>query len=307
LISRTVELGSGAERSGSIVFDVDWNGATRIAPYTTDTTNIGGTTTANAATTITGSSTNFWGTGADALQVGDQVSLSSASSTYATVVSIASGTSMVVSAALGDGTSQTINRRRPTLNVANNFFANGGGLLLGAPAAGVVQPASGQIVNGSATAGVAIQGTKTNDSANAGDFGQDASVSRLASAATAVTSATALNVTASALSLTAGDWDVQGTVCFVSAATTSVTNFTAAVSKTSATLPAADTTGVPTSGEYINQNDIAAMIPSGTNCFTIPAVRESLSGTTSIYLVAKSSFSVSTQTVYGSLTARRAR
>src|SRR5581483_3315903 len=70
-----------------------------------DITNIGGTTTANATTTITGSGTTF----TTSLGIGDRISLSSASSTYATVTAIASDTSLTVDTALGDGTSQTIN------------------------------------------------------------------------------------------------------------------------------------------------------------------------------------------------------
>lgn len=152
-----------------------------------------------------------------------------------------------------------------------------------------------------------FRGTTTNDDPTAGYMGEYTLTSRLASAATSVTTATALNVTASALSLTKGDWDVTGTVCYVAAATTSVTQLIAALSKTSATLPAADTTGVPTAGEYINQQDTAANIITGTRCVDMPPVRVSLTATTSIYLVGKAAFSVSTMTVYGSATARRIR
>lgn len=70
-------------------------------------TNIGGTTTANATKTITGVGTTF----TTSLSVGDRISLSSASTTYATVLSIASDTSLTVSANLGNGTSQTINKQ----------------------------------------------------------------------------------------------------------------------------------------------------------------------------------------------------
>lgn len=64
-----------------------------------------GTTTANASTTITGSGTLFL----SEIGIGDRISLSSASSTYAYVTAIASDTSLTVSTALGNGTSQTIN------------------------------------------------------------------------------------------------------------------------------------------------------------------------------------------------------
>jgi hypothetical protein len=152
-----------------------------------------------------------------------------------------------------------------------------------------------------------ITGTATNDSAAAGVIGEYIQASRVKSAATGATSTTTLNVTASALSLTAGDWDVSGCVVFLAAATTSVTLLKAAISKTSATLPATDTIGVPTSGEVSGQISTAANIATGDNSLVMPTCRISLSGTTNIFLVANATFSVSTLTVYGSLNARRVR
>jgi len=65
-----------------------------------------GTTTANASTTITGSGTSF----TTEIAIGQRIALSSAPTVFATVLTIASNTSMTVSVALGDGSSQTINR-----------------------------------------------------------------------------------------------------------------------------------------------------------------------------------------------------
>lgn len=73
-----------------------------------DISGVGGTTTANAATTITGSSTQFL----NDFGLGDRVSLSSSAGTYATVTAIASNTSMTVSSALGNGSSQTLNKKQ---------------------------------------------------------------------------------------------------------------------------------------------------------------------------------------------------
>lgn len=73
---------------------------------------ITGTTTANATTTITGSSTVFL----YQVSVGDQIALSSASTTFATVTAVASNTSLTVDTALGDGTSQTIIVRRTLIS-----------------------------------------------------------------------------------------------------------------------------------------------------------------------------------------------
>ncbi len=85
---------------------------------TADLSNIGGTTTANGTTTITGVGTSFL----TRLGVGDRISLSSAPSTYMTVVAIASNTSLTVSSALGNGTTQTINRKS---SIARFDDANG--------------------------------------------------------------------------------------------------------------------------------------------------------------------------------------
>lgn len=67
-----------------------------------------GTTTVNASTTVTGSSTRF----TEELAIGDHIAVSSAATTFARVTAIASNTSCTVSTALGNGTSQTIVRRR---------------------------------------------------------------------------------------------------------------------------------------------------------------------------------------------------
>ena len=72
-----------------------------------DVTDIGGTTTVNASTTVTGVGTTFL----SSLGVGDRISVSSAASTYAFVTAIASDTSLTVDENLGNGTSQTINKK----------------------------------------------------------------------------------------------------------------------------------------------------------------------------------------------------
>ncbi len=73
-----------------------------------DVTDVGGTTTANASTTITGIGTNFL----NALGLGDRIALSSAPSTYATITSITDNATLTVDTPLGNGTAQTINVKR---------------------------------------------------------------------------------------------------------------------------------------------------------------------------------------------------
>lgn len=168
---------------------------------------------------------------------------------------------------------------------------------------------NGTLVTLSAAAGVAIHGSNTNDSAAAGYIGEIASQTRIESNRTTIASATPTNVTNSALSLTAGDWDIDGTVVFYSN-TNTVTDFTAAISKTSATLPAADTSGVPTSGEVKLINDTAAnaLGAAGRYALRLPTTRASISATTSFYLVAQSTYTLGTSMeLYGSIIARRVR
>lgn len=73
-----------------------------------DVTNVVGTTTVNGSTTITGSGTSF----VMDFGIGDFISVSSAASTYARITAIASATSMTVDTALGNGSSQTMNKKQ---------------------------------------------------------------------------------------------------------------------------------------------------------------------------------------------------
>ena len=68
---------------------------------------LSGTTIANATTTIIGVGTQFL----TELTVGDRISLSSAPTSYATVLTIVSALSLTTAVSLGDGTVQTLTRR----------------------------------------------------------------------------------------------------------------------------------------------------------------------------------------------------
>lgn len=96
-----------------------------------------GTTTANASTTITGSSTLFLSD----VGIGDRISLSSSAGTYAIVTAIASDTSLTVSAALGNGTSQTINIKRSIFRLDDSssvmkFLVDDRGYIFASPPVG---------------------------------------------------------------------------------------------------------------------------------------------------------------------------
>ena len=90
-----------------------------------DETNIGGTTSANNTTTIAGSGTSFL----SKLGIGDRISLSSAPTTYATVTTIVSDTSLTVSSPLGNGTTQTINAKHTAFRVEN--YSNNVQMIIG--------------------------------------------------------------------------------------------------------------------------------------------------------------------------------
>lgn len=77
---------------------------------------ITGTTTVNSSTTVTGTSTIF----AEELGIGDEISVSSAAGTYARITAIASATSLTVDQALGNGSSQTINKKEALASWQNS-------------------------------------------------------------------------------------------------------------------------------------------------------------------------------------------
>lgn len=95
-------------RRGETCFGPDKLGCAAVTIQTHPDHTIEGTTTANATTTITGSSTQF----EDDISPGDQIALSSSSSTFATVLTQTSDTALTVDTALGAGTTQNIIRRR---------------------------------------------------------------------------------------------------------------------------------------------------------------------------------------------------
>jgi hypothetical protein len=115
--------------------------------------------------------------------------------------------------------------------------------------------------------------------------------------AVALTSNTVANVTS--MSLPAGDWNIFGVLGFLPAASTSITQVTGGSSSTSATLDAMGTSFNMTS---------AAVVPGAVGQeLPLPTARVVLTVPTTIYLVARAVFSVSTMGAYGKLCARRAK
>ena len=143
-----------------------------------------------------------------------------------------------------------------------------------------------------------IPGVTTNSSAPTGYIGEYVESTVALGAAVSLTTGVVTNITS--ISLTAGDWDVSGVILMDSGATTNVTRVTAGISSTSAT---ADIT----KGYYSHIH--AGYVPGGGQFRAMPlnTSRFSLSGTTTIYLVALANFTVSTCIAYGTISARRVR
>ena len=149
--------------------------------------------------------------------------------------------------------------------------------------------------------GAIVKGTTTSDNAAAGMVGEYIESAIAIGTNTALTTATATNLTS--VSLTAGDWDVGGNIQFGGAATTTVTYLSAGLSDTSATLQSAPTSRL--TQLYCANGTAFASLPVG---LTVGPVRFSLAAATTIYLVGQANFSVSTAMMSGGhLWARRRR
>jgi len=145
------------------------------------------------------------------------------------------------------------------------------------------------------TAGNGIIGATTATNPSAGTVGEHIAVT-VPTPGVALTTNVVANITSQLLQ--AGDYDVSGQCNFLAAATTSMTVEACGVSTTSATLGTQET---------FTQNATAAMV-IGAN-FTsqvAPLRRIKIIAPTTIYLVARGAFTVSTLRAYGSLKIRRA-
>lgn len=120
--------------------------------------------------------------------------------------------------------------------------------------------------------------------------------------AVALTTATPANVTS--ITLTPGDWDISALINFNPAASTSVTNITSSVSLTTATL-SGQTGGNGLGTDPTNAWNQAASVPAAVMGQDVPVVRLSITKTTTVFLVAQATFTVSTMSAYGTIRANR--
>jgi hypothetical protein len=144
-----------------------------------------------------------------------------------------------------------------------------------------------------------LVGSSTNDSATAGNIGENLQSTVASGSAVSLGSGSPSNMTS--LALTAGDWDVSGTMSFVPGASTSITALLGGLSSTTTAFDLA------TPGYFVAQRG-AAYVPGANQCnLTVGPVRISLSASTTYFFVAQGIFTVSTLGAFGILRARRAR
>jgi hypothetical protein len=218
------------------------------------------------------------------------------SSAVPTAVSVSNcaGTSSALNYTGGSGFS--CNGSINALTVSGNAVGTSGGTI---PLLNGVNTWSGAqtfsaLITPSPTIG--IKGTAGNDSANAGSIGEIVSST---ATAVAITSNTATNVTS--ISLTAGDWEVTGLMGTAPAGSTTQSAVYAGPSTTSAAFQTL-------SGSFLNLAGSAAPVSAGGVVqVPLPVTRFSLSATTTVFMVASVTYSVSTLTVNGLLRARRVR
>ncbi len=138
-----------------------------------------------------------------------------------------------------------------------------------------------------------------------GAQGETQQISRLFASATAITSGNQINVCAQpSITVGPGLYTVVGAVAFNPAAATNATYYEANVSLTSASLPASSRLGVPASdGTFRISTAIGSNVPVNTMMVGIPSYKlEVATGSTAtLFLVARTLFTVSTMTTHGFL------
>jgi hypothetical protein len=143
-----------------------------------------------------------------------------------------------------------------------------------------------------------IYGTQTNDNVPSTGYVGEYVSSQVTTGVSLATSGTTYNVTS--ISLPAGDWNVYGNVNLIYAsATVAATGAqSGGISTTSATFGGQDTYFVSS----LNFNN-----SSLTNSSPVPIIRISVASTTTVYLVAKATFTAGSVSATGILQARRVR
>ena len=138
----------------------------------------------------------------------------------------------------------------------------------------------------------------TNDSATTGTLGEFVS-SDVNNTTVSLSTGSAITITS--ISLGAGDWDVWGNVFFAPASTTTVSGMQAGISTTNNAFASGDAAGGTQAFSATFAVGPAVQLLGAGFC------RQSLSATTTVYLIGQLNFAVSTATAGGFIGARRAR
>jgi hypothetical protein len=166
----------------------------------------------------------------------------------------------------------------------------------------ILGAATGTSLSFSSTSG--IIGTNTNDSAASGSVGECTQTLLLVGSALSLVSGTAKSIIS--IPFTAGDWDISGELYLGGGATTVLTNASAAVNLTLNTI----NFNTPSTSEAQNiwiGGSGASATTVGFPVFPVGPTRMSFSTTTTVYLNAFATFTVSTCVAYGKLMGRRVR
>jgi hypothetical protein len=187
-------------------------------------------------------------------------------------------------------TALALDANKNVVSVTNT--GTGNNVLQTAPTlVGDVTLSTGNLVIG--TAGKGIQGTTTNNNADAGVVGEYVSSTVLTGSAVTINYGGS-GVPVTSISLTAGDWDVTGWVGYNIGAGSVVTYL----------IQGTSTSNTLINGESSNVfNQIASTGPQ----IPIPIQRFSIASTTTIYLSSATGGSGTALTAYGTIRARRIR
>lgn len=169
----------------------------------------------------------------------------------------------------------------------------------------ITQAACADLSNATAACSAAagqLPATATNDSASSGNLGEYIKSAVASGSAVSLTTATPKDVTT--ISLTAGDWDITANCYFSTGGTTTVSQVQCGIGTTANTFPAAPDDTLGFTSWFVA---VANAVTGGSPAISSGVFRQSLSTTTTIHMVASSTFLTSTQAAYGDIRARRVR
>jgi hypothetical protein len=210
-----------------------------------------------------------------------------------------SGTNNISSCSFGSGTAEVITISA-TLTISNSSInsTNSTAVITGAGTINYVNLAFVQKATISTStqsvAGVAMGSTTT--APTAGMIGEQLRGTRASGSASSLTSLTALSY--ASVSLTPGIWDISVIGSFISGGTTNATEYIVSISSTNNTLSGA-------SGDQQVVLDTLSGIINFAPTLVVPSFRVTLTSTTIYYAVAQSTFTISTMSVYGRISATR--